>query len=93
MLHVDFTKHAQERLQQRGFRNADVNLVLEVASEVGPKVYVLTDQDAAREIQQRKQEIQKLERLRGATLVIEDGRLITMYHGRDDILKGSPKKR
>lgn len=93
MLHVDFTKHAEERLQQRGFRKADVDLVLEAASEIGPKVYVLTDQDAAREIQKRKQEIQKLERLRGTTLVIEEGRLITMYHGRDDILKESPKKR
>mgnify|MGYP006875467982 CR=1 FL=1 len=67
MLHVDFTKHAEERLQQRGFRKADVDLVLKAASEIGPKVYVLTDQDAAREIQLRKQEIQNLERLRGAT--------------------------
>jgi hypothetical protein len=93
MQHVDFTKHAQDRLQQRGFRKADIDLILEAASEIGPKIYVLTNQDAAQEIQQRKREIQTLERLRGATLVIEEGRLITMYHGRDDILKGSPQKR
>ncbi|MCR9157075.1 MAG: DUF4258 domain-containing protein [Rhodobacteraceae bacterium] len=93
MLHVDFTHHARERLQQRGFRRADVDLVLEAASEIQPKVYVLTDQDAAREIKRRKQEIQHLERLRGATLVIDEGRLITMYHARDETIRELSKKR
>lgn len=93
MLHVDFTNHAQERLQQRGFRRFDVDLVLEAASEIQPNVYVLTDQDAAREIKRRKKEIQHFERLRGAALVIDEGRLITMYHARDEKIKELSQKR
>ena len=93
MLHIDFTKHAKERLQQRGFRKADVNLVLQSASQIGSKVYVLTDRDAEREIKKRKREIVDFERLRGSTMVIEGKNLITVYHARDEKLNKHSRKR
>lgn len=77
-LHV--TNHAETRMRQRGFRKADVDLVLGIATQVGEDAFMLTDQDAAREIERRKHEIQQLERLRGSKMIVEGGALITLYH-------------
>jgi hypothetical protein len=67
-------------MRQRGFRNADVDLVLSVATRVADDAFFLTDQDAAREIERRKREIQQLERLRGSKLIFEGDALVTLYH-------------
>lgn len=80
MLDLHFTDHAEARMRQRGFRNADVDLLLSVASRIADDAFFLTDKDAAREIERRRREIQQLERLRGSKLIIEDGALITLYH-------------
>jgi hypothetical protein len=77
---VRFTRHAEVRMQQRGFRKTDIDLVLSVATQVADDAYFLTDQDAAREIEQRKREIQQLERLRGSKVIVEGDTLITLYH-------------
>jgi hypothetical protein len=93
MLHIDLTTHANQRLQQRGFRKADVNLILQSASQIGPMVYVLTERDAEQQIKQRKREILDLERLRGATLVIDGSRVITVYHARNEKMHKHSRKR
>jgi hypothetical protein len=74
-----FTHHAETRMRQRGFRNADVGLVLSVATRVADDAFFLSDKDAAREIQRRRHEIQQLERLRGTKLIVEGESLITIY--------------
>lgn len=79
MHEIRFTHHAETRMRQRGFRNADVNLVLSVATRVAEDAFFLSDKDAAREIERRKREIQQLERLRGTKLIVEGGNLITLY--------------
>lgn len=77
---VRFTQHAETRMRQRGFRNADVSLVLSVATPVADDAFFLSDKDAAREIKRRRHEIQQLERLRGTKLVVEGENLITLHH-------------
>jgi len=80
MLDVRLTNHAAVRMGQRGFREADVDLLLKVGTQIGDEAIFLTDRDAAREIERRRREIRQLERLRGSTLVVADGSLITLYH-------------
>ena len=77
---LKMTRHAQVRLCQRGFREADVAVVLAAATRCGNDVYFLSDQDVVREITQRKREIQQFERLRGAELVVAGDALVTAYH-------------
>jgi hypothetical protein len=67
-------------MRQRGFRNADVNLVISVATRVADDAFFLSDKDAAREIERRRHEIQQLERLRGTKLILEGQNVITLYH-------------
>ena len=80
MLDLNFTRHAETRLRQRGFQKADVAVVLSVATQLGGDAFFLSDHDAQREIAKRKREIQQLERLRGAEIIVEGGTLITAYH-------------
>jgi hypothetical protein len=80
MFDLHLTDHAKVRMRQRGFRKADVALVLGVATRVGEDAFFLTDQDASREIQKRKREIQQLERLKGSKLIVQGDVLVTLYH-------------
>jgi hypothetical protein len=77
---LQLTRHAEMRMRQRGFRKTDVNLVFSVATRVAEDAFFLTDEDAAREIKQRKHEIQQLERLRGSKIIVEGDTLVTLYH-------------
>lgn len=75
-----FTHHAETRMRQRGFRNADISFVLSVATRVADDAFFLSNKDAAREIERLRREIQQLERLRGTKLIIEGENVITLYH-------------
>jgi len=77
---VHFTHHAEARMRQRGFRNADIGLVLSVATRVADDAFFLSDKDATREIERRRREIQQLERLRGTKVIVEGESLVTIYH-------------
>jgi hypothetical protein len=80
MLELHLTNHAEARMRQRGFRNSDVDLVLSVGTRTDEDAFCLTDQDAGREIQRRKREIQQLERLRGTKMIVRGDALVTIYH-------------
>jgi len=80
MLEIQLTRHAEVRMCQRGFRKADLGLALSVATRVEDNAFYVSAQDAAREIQRRKHEIQQLERLRGSKFIVEGDALITLYH-------------
>jgi hypothetical protein len=79
MLDHTLTEHAGERMRQRGLRDADLKLLLISATQVAPDAYLLTRADAAREIAQRKREIQQLERLRDCKVVVAGGVIVTCY--------------
>lgn len=74
------TQHAETRMRQRGFRNADIGLVLNVAKRVAEDAFFLSKRDATREIERRRREIQQLERLRGTKIIVEGNNVITLYH-------------
>ena len=80
MLDLELTRHGEARMRQRGYRDADVALVLNAATMVADDAYILTNQDAAREIARRKREIQLLERLRGSKIIVKGTTLVTLYH-------------
>ena len=80
MNHLAMTKHAERRIRQRGFRDADILLLFEAATQIGPESFMLKRADADREIAKRKREIQQLERLTDSVLIVEGGDVITCYH-------------
>lgn len=90
---VRFTHHAEARMRQRGFRNADIGLVLSVATRVADDAFFLSDKDAAREIERRRREIQQLERLRGTKVIVEGESLITIYQSSGKASYGDGRRR
>jgi hypothetical protein len=89
MHEIQLTHHAKIRMKQRGFRKADIDLFLTVATQVADDAYFLTDHDVAREIERRKNEIQKLERLRGSKIIVEGDALVTLYHAAPAVRQSS----
>ena len=81
------SNHATQRMQQRGIRERDVDLVLNCGTQIDNVSVLLSDKDAAREIERRKHEIQALERLRGCKVVIIEGVVVTCYHAHAKHLK------
>ena len=77
---IRYSNHAGQRMQQRGFRKQDIDLLLKCGTHIDDTSVLLSDKDAAREIARRKHEIQALERLRGSKVVISEGVLVTCYH-------------
>lgn len=89
---LSFTRHAETRMRQRGFRNADIGVVLSVATRVTEDAFFLSDKDAAREIERRRREIQQLERLRGTKLIVEGENVITLYHSDRKQSRGASRR-
>jgi len=80
---LEFTNHGRTRANQRGFRNHDIELARLYGVQIRDReaeVYLLRRKDVERAIQKRKQEIQRLERLRGCKVVFADNRLVTVLH-------------
>lgn len=73
------TRHAEARIRQRAFRDSDIDVLLEHGSEMSYDKLTLTDNDVQEAISRMKRGISRLERLRGMTAVIVDGRVITVY--------------
>lgn len=80
MLDLQSSVHGRARMQQRGYRDEDVNLILGLATHIADDAFMLTAQDAEREIARRRREIQQLERLSGSKIIVAGGMLITLYH-------------
>ena len=95
---LQFTRHANDRLQQRGFRSKDVELVMTCGTEGPAGRVVLLSRDVAREVAACKRRIQMLERLRGCVVVCDEGTVVTCYHadgpaGRRTLRDGGKRRR
>ncbi len=83
MTKLKYTKHGDQRINQRGFRRNDVGLIRRCGTLVPDRqaeVYLFRNKDVEREISARKQEIQRLERMRGCEVVIVGNQLVTIHH-------------
>ncbi len=83
MTKLKYTKHGDQRANQRGFRGNDAGLIRRCGTLVPDRqaeVYLLRNKDVEHEISARKQEIQRLERMRGCEVVIVDNQLVTIHH-------------
>ncbi|MCY3759829.1 MAG: hypothetical protein OXH50_01140 [Gemmatimonadetes bacterium] len=82
MIDIVYTQHAETRMQQRGIRERDVPFIVDLGTQVDDETWILLKRDVAREIDIRKREIQKLERLENCKVVMFDQHLITVYPSR-----------
>lgn len=73
------THHARKRMQQRGIRESELDIVVEAASLVDADSVMLLNQDVDRGVQRRKREIAVLERLRGCRVVLAGEEVVTTY--------------
>lgn len=72
------TPHACARVRQRGYRDADVDLVLAYGTEAREGV-MLTRADVDRAVARLKNEMRCLERLRGTAVIIKNEAVLTLY--------------
>ena len=82
MSDIIYTRHAETRTQQRGIRKADVRMIQNFGTPVDVDTWLMRSRDVAREIANRKHEIQLLERLKNRKVVIREDRLVTAYPSR-----------
>ena len=79
------TRHVLVRCGQRGIQERFLRLVVENGTPMprpgNATAYCLQENDRARMIEERKREIQALDKARGLAVVTgEDGTIITTYH-------------
>jgi len=72
------TQHASNRIRQRGFRERDVDVILEHGTPTHDGV-LLTGKDVAEQVSEYRRRIGSLERLSGAAVFLEEGRVVSVY--------------
>ena len=82
-----YSRHARMRMQQRGLRKRDVELILDLGTRISDDAYILRRQDVDREIELRRHEIQTLSRLRDREVVVASDTVVTGYHPRRAVRK------
>ena len=82
MSDIVYTQHAETRMQQRGIRGKDVPFIVDLGTQVDDETWILLQRDVAREIDIRKREIQKLERLENCKVVMFGQHIISVYPSR-----------
>jgi hypothetical protein len=76
---IELTGHGQIRLRQRGFHEEDLAILLRYGSGMKDGTLTLTNRDIEQVIHTMRQRITRIERLRGMTAVLANGRVITVY--------------
>ena len=87
MSSLAYSNHARARMQQRGLRERDVELIVDCGTRVSEDAYILRRQDVDREIELPRREIQTLSRLRGRKVVVAADTVVTGYHPRPAVRK------
>ena len=64
MFEYAFSKHAETRMSQRGVRNEDAVEVLTFGTQIGPDEWLMKRADAEREIDDLRDKIKWIERMR-----------------------------
>lgn len=75
---VVISRHAEQRLRQRGFSRSDLALVMNHGAPIEDGIE-LTNRVAAERIAELKREVQALERLRGTRVIVLGEVIATTY--------------
>ena len=78
MMSFAISRHAQERIRQRGYRERDPDAIVEHGTPTGDG-FVLTARDVARRVTELKREITVLLRLKGSFVAIAGGTVKSVY--------------
>jgi len=78
MSRTNIRKHARKRMGQRGYRDLDVDLILEYGTSHSDGM-VLTREDADQAISDHRQRISRLEKLGGTTVIQDRDEVTTIY--------------
>lgn len=79
MRNIEVTKHATERLAQRGMSLADVEMIVAFGTEVDDG-FVFLGKNCNELESELKASLKQIRRLCGKWVVLEDGHLVTAYH-------------
>ena len=79
MRNITCTHHGAVRMQQRGRRHRDIEIIRACGTQVEDEVWMLLDRDANAVIRELKQYIRDVERLKNSKLVERDGLVHTVY--------------
>lgn len=72
------TRHAEQRMQQRGMRRRDLDMILRFGTVTDDGV-ILTNRDAAAQIAVYQRRISLLERLKGTAVFTAGNRATSVY--------------
>lgn len=102
------TAHAQTRLRQRGLRDTDAQLIVDLGSEIRPGVYMLTEKgadtliseldtlatlpDPAPENMTLAELKRRIDALRGCAVVVNGLTFITAFHKVSATLRTDPRR-
>ncbi|WP_425075086.1 hypothetical protein [Sagittula sp. S175] len=81
MLDLKMTNHAEIRRQQRGFRKADIDVLVALGEPCGHDGYRIPRRAAQDEIQRLKARIRQIERLSQSIAIVQGESVITLHHG------------
>lgn len=73
-----FTRHAEKRVAQRGIREEDLDLAMEMGTEVEGGILV-REKDCDEIARQHKRFIERVLRLKGIRIVVANESVITAY--------------
>ena len=79
MAELRISRHAEARMAQRGIREADIELILQLGSEVEGGL-IVRKEDFRRYERNLRAQIQRASRLVGKRLVLAEDQLVTAYH-------------
>ena len=82
-----YSHHARTRMQQRGLRKRDIELIVDFGTRIADDAYLLRRRDVDRQIERRRREIQALERLRDHKVVVVDDTIVTCYRPHPSVRK------
>lgn len=76
---LTYTRRAEMRMNQRGLRKKDVELVLQYGPQITDDRFELRRQDVHLAISRLRRDIQRFERLRGRVVVCDEGEIMTCF--------------
>jgi hypothetical protein len=78
-MNISLTRHAMQRLSQRGFRPSTVETIFLNGMNIGDQEYIMTAREIDMLRKELKAQLQALDKLHNRKLVIEGDTVITGY--------------